>query len=437
VKKSTWRRTLGVALLSSLSVSCGTPAGEVTLSTIGPGYAATKVNTGIFRVNALVTHGQLQFAGYYSPHGTVVIASRPLDGGPWSVHDPGWRGNVRDAHNGVCLGISTDGILHVCYDMHVDPLRYRRSSRPLDPASFGEEIPMTGERESRVTYPQFVNLDDGTLLFFYRDGKSGSGDLCINRYDVPAAKWTPLQHPLISGAGTHNAYWMRPAVGSDGSLQLAFCWRRTPDASTNSRVCYAGSRDGGRTWHDSEGRPYDLPITPATAEVVDPVPEQHNLSNQDSSEADSLGRLHAVYRKNDADGVTQYHHLWLDGGRWRTTVASRFTEPYAIRGGGSLRSPLSRGNLFIDGDDNVFVLYRDNRQGSKPMVIELPAPDYERAREYALCERDFLQFEPVYDPLRWRRDGVLDVFVQATDQGNHETVTDNGPQPAMVLHWER
>lgn len=409
----------------------------MTVSPIGLGYAATKVNTCIFRLHAIVTHGNRQFVAYYSPEGTVVIASRRLAGGDWTVHDTGWRGKVRDAHNGISLGVSKDGILHVCYDMHVDPLRYRRSRRPLDPTIFGDEIPMTGRLEQRVTYPQFVNLPDGTLLFFYRNGQSGRGDLCVNRYDTRTRTWAALHHPLISGAGSHNAYWMRPAAGLDGSLQLAFCWRRTPDAATNSRVCYAGSRDGGLTWCDSRGVPYRLPITPATAEVVDPVPEGHNLSNQDSAEADSRGRLHAVYRKDDPRGVTQFYHLWFDGDQWRQTVASRFTEPYAIRGGGSLRSPLSRGNLFIDGDDNVFVIYRDNRQGSKPMIIELPAPDYERAREYALCNEGFLQFEPVFDLVRWRRDGVLEVFVQATDQGNHETVTRNPPQWVKVLQWVR
>jgi len=34
-----------------------------------------------------------------------------------------------------------------------------------------------------------VNLSDGTLLFLYRDGVSGSGDLYINRYDVDKQEW--------------------------------------------------------------------------------------------------------------------------------------------------------------------------------------------------------------------------------------------------------
>ena len=45
--------------------------------------------------------------------------------------------------------------------------------------------------------------------------------------------------------------------------------------------------------------------------------------------------------------------------------------------------------------------------------------------------------EPLFDLVRWRRDAVLDVFVQATDQGNHETVTRNPPQPVKVLEWRR
>ena len=75
------------------------------------------------------------------------------------------------------------GVLHVAWDHHNSPLRYARGDAPgsLD---LGETIPMTGRRETRVTYPEFYNLADGGLLFIYRDGESGSGNLVMNRYDV-------------------------------------------------------------------------------------------------------------------------------------------------------------------------------------------------------------------------------------------------------------
>jgi hypothetical protein len=334
------------------------------------------------------------------------------------------------------MGISSDGCLHITYDHHADPLHYRRSAKPLDPNTFGPLTAMTGQREKRVTYPQFVSLHDGTLLFFYRDGVSGNGDLCINRYDLRNQTWEALQHPAISGAGKCNPYWCRPAVGADGSLQLVWCWRRTANAETNSRLCYAASPDGGKTWKDSRGSNYTLPITPETAEVIDPVEENSNLSNQDSSEADSKNHIHVVYRKNDAMDLPQYFHQWWDGRAWRRQQISRYTEGFTVKGPGAKRIPMSRPNLLLDANDRLYVLYRDLRQGSRPMVASATAPEYGDWRHFALADVNLLTWEPTYDLARWRKDRVLDLFILPADQGDHDTVTATGPQMVSVLEWQ-
>jgi hypothetical protein len=430
---------LFVASLQAGICAYGQPAASQPRSRIipiEPGYAATKVNTSIFRHHAILSYGGRQFVSFYDPKGFVTIAFRELPSLEWTVHHTDWKGHVRDAHNSISLGVSSDGYLHVSYDHHAGPLHYRRSRKPLDPTTFGPLEPMTGQQEARVTYPQFVNLPDGTMLFFYRDGKSGRGDLCINRYDTRAQTWSVSQHPLISGAGRCSPYWCRPAVGTDGSLQLAWCWRRTGDASTNSRICYARSPDGGRTWQNSRSEPYTLPITPDTAEVIDPVEEGNGLSNQDSSEVDRQNRLHAVVRKDDASGIPQYFHIWFDGRAWRQSQVTHFTSDFEIKGGGSLRTPLSRGNLFLEPDDTVCVLYRDNRQGSRPLLACASPPDYDHWTQSILADVNLLQWEPLYDLNRWKHDAVLDLFIQPTDQGNHETVTRTGPQMVSVLEWQ-
>lgn len=408
---------------------------RVQIIPVEPGWAATKVNTAIFRHHALLTRERQQFVSYYDAKGFVTVAQRNVGSNAWNFHRTEIKGHISDAHNVISMGLSPDGLLHLSYDHHGAPLHYRRSLSAAEPAVFGPELPMTGRLEKRVTYPQFVNLHDGTLLFFYRDGGSGRGDLCINRYRTDDQSWEVLQHPLISGEGKCNPYWCRPATGTDGSLQIAWCWRRSGDAATNSRICYARSDDGGTTWSDSRGQRYDLPITPQTAEVIDPVEENQNLSNQDSSEVDSHNRLHVAIRKNDAAGIPQFFHIWWNGKQWRQSLVSSFTESFTMKGGGTLRTPLSRADLLLDKLDRVYLLYRDNRRGSLPMMATASPPDYDRWTHVALADVNLRQWEPNYDIGRWKREGVLDLFIQSTDQGDHEKTTDTGPQMISILEW--
>ena len=120
---------------------------------------------------------------------------------------------------------------------------------------------MTGQREERVTYPQFYTLPGGDLLFVYRDGQSGRGDVLLNRYDVRRRAWRALQHPLIAGEGRRNAYVNQLAIDARGGWHLSWVWRESPDVASNHDVLYAYSPDEGRSWRTSSGAAYALPIT--------------------------------------------------------------------------------------------------------------------------------------------------------------------------------
>jgi hypothetical protein len=169
--------------------------------------------------------------------------------------------------------------------------------------------------------------------------------------------------------------------------------------------------------------------------VIDSVEENNNLSNQDCSEVDSHNRIHIVYRKNDASKVPQYYHQWWDGHEWRRTQISQFTEAFVVKGGGAKAIPLSRPNLLFDEHDRIRVLYRDTRQGSRPMMATADGPDYSKWSHAVLADIDLMLWEPTYDLARWRCERVLDLYLQPTNQGDHETVTNTGPQMVSVLEW--
>ena len=173
---------------------------------------------------------------------------------------------------------------------------------------------MTGRREERVTYPQFYALPGGDLLFVYRDGQSGRGDVLLDRYDVRARAWRVLQHPLIAGEGARNAYVNQLAIDARGGWHLSWVWRESPDVATNHDVLYAHSPDEGRSWRRSSGDAYTLPITASTAEVAWSVPQGSELINQTSAATDSRGRpVIATYWRDTGSQVPQLRLVWHDG----------------------------------------------------------------------------------------------------------------------------
>jgi hypothetical protein len=332
----------------------------------------------------------------------------------------------------VVLGVSSDGRLHLSYDDHAQPLHYRMSKAPFDIRSFGLEQPMTGKTETHVTYPQFVNAPDGTLYYFYRDGASGNGSLCLNRYNAKTQSWEIVAHPLIDGLNRCNPYWWRPSFGPDGSLHLAWCWRDTPNAQTNHDLCYAMSIDGGKSWRRSNGKPQTVPITPDNAEVIDPIAKNSNLINQCSSAVDSAGHPHLVQYFNDPAGAPQFFHIWFDGTAWKRNQVSHRTGTFSLSGSGSLAIPISRPEIAITKDNRVTIICRDAEFGGGVRLYQSAAP-FEKWDTNDITHDDLGNWEPQYDLTRFGQTGILSLFVLPVEQGNHERTTDFAPQQAWLL----
>jgi hypothetical protein len=132
------------------------------------------VNAVIFRREALATRGDTQYVAYYDGGGRVMLGRRRLEADVWELQATPLTGDVRDAHNAICIAADGRGMLHVAWNHHTSPLQYCRSTPPesldLEPAQ-----PMIGTRELQVTYPEFHILPGGDLLFLYRDGRAGDG----------------------------------------------------------------------------------------------------------------------------------------------------------------------------------------------------------------------------------------------------------------------
>lgn len=251
-----------------------------------------------------------------------------------------------DAHNYVAMSLDAEGRVHVAGNMHASPMVYARMGTAEDLGSLSLRRETAATQKDRVTYPSFFRFPDGALGLSYRVGQSGDGVDVIDRFD--GAQWHRwLDRPLFSstpGQPPVNAYPTSFVRGPDGMYHVAWVWRSTYKVESNHDVCYARSRDL-RHWETSKGVPLALPITPATAEVVDPVVQGQGLFNNIRLGFDNRARPTISYLKFDAQGATQLHHAILTNFGWQIRRSTRWTYRWDPRGGGTIPPEVSFGGV--------------------------------------------------------------------------------------------
>lgn len=423
--------TLCLTSVPTVGQTAATPG--ITVSEIGPGYSGTSVNTAIFRASSLTSRDGHQYAAYYDPDGYVTVAHRELPDGHWERHRTHYRGNVTDAHNVISIGIDGEGYIHLSFDHHGHPLRYCRSVAPWSPEP-GDLIPMTGVQEEDVTYPEFYPLPDGDMLFLYRSGYSGKGNLIMNRYSTKERKWRRVHDTLIDGEGERNAYWQL-YMDRKGTLHLSWVWRETWFVETNHDLCYARSHDGGVSWERSDGTPYALPITASTAERVWEIPQNSELINQTSMTADPDGNpMIATYWRDAGDTVPRFRLVSFSQGKWSIETVGKRSTPFSLSGGGTKMIPVSRPRVVSDGYA-VYYLFRDEERGSR-VSMALRREKEKEWRVEDLTQHSVGAWEPTVDNELWRSSGRLHIFVQATSQGDGEKALDTPPTTVTVIEKE-
>jgi len=423
------------ALCFSAAQGAAGRTGKARMVPVGKGWAKNSINATIFRVNSITSHGDFQYVGFYDEDGHVVLGKRKHGTTNWQIHRTRYKGDTKDAHNGISIGVDGSGIVHLAWDHHCDPLRYCRGIGPGS-LELAEEIPMTGRDEGKVTYPEFYNLADGDLLFLYRHGHSGNGDTMLNRYDVATGKWSIVQHPLISGEGERNAYTNQIAVDSKGVWHISWCWRENADVASNHDICYARSSDGGRSWQKSTGEFYELPITSGNAEYIWPIPQGSELINQTSMTVDCDDRpVVATYWRAPDSNVVQYRLVYHDGRRWRTAQVGERKSPFSLSGAGTKYLPISRPKVLVGGRNTINMIFRDVERGNRVSVAF--SKDTERSHWHIedLSADSVGEWEPSLDCLLWRRERAVHLFVQKVRQQDRDVLDVTPAQMVWVLEF--
>ncbi|EHQ25915.1 hypothetical protein Mucpa_1761 [Mucilaginibacter paludis DSM 18603] len=401
------------------------------------GWANNSVNAVIFRKNSLFTFKGQQYAAYYDNNQYVVLAKRKSGSKVWQTLRTAFKGDATDAHKSISIIVDGEGYLHLAWGQHNNALNYARSTEPGS-LSMTAKISMTGKKEGKVSYPEFYKLPDGDLLFLYRDGASGNGNLMLNRYSVKQKSWVQVQDGMIDGEGKRNAYWQM-AIDGRGYIHLSWVWRESPDVASNHDLCYACSKDGGLTWQKLSGQQYTLPITAATAEYASKIPQRSELINQTSMFADAAGNPYiATYWREAGQTVPQYHLVYFNGKDWKTRDLGFRSTSFSLSGGGTKSIPVSRPQIIAwrNGEKQAAAfIFRDEERGDKVSIAINQDLEQNIWKVSNLTSFSVGAWEPSYDTGLWAQKHVLNLFVQKVVQIDGEGQANNPPEPVQVLEW--
>lgn len=324
----------------------------------------------------LLTTEQFQYVGYYDEGQNMVIAQRALNSRVWKKTilptKVGW-----DSHNDIVMAVDKKGFLHVSGNMHAVPLIYFRSEAPENIDHFAR-LPMTGQKEERVTYPVFIKNKDGDLYFQYRDGGSGNGNTLYNRYDPVTQSWSPLfDTPFFDGEGESNAYSTNPSLGPDGYFYIVWSWRLTPVANTCHNLSCIRSRDMLH-WETMSGQPVTLPIQwRNTQPVAVPVGPWNGLTNMSYNIGwDREKNPCIVYHQYDRQRISQiFVARWernsAGKSSWQTQQISHWTDfTWALDLTGSLKHSITVSAVEPLGADDLTIHYTHEKYGSGTWVLD-------------------------------------------------------------------
>ncbi|NLE39129.1 MAG: hypothetical protein GX621_13990, partial [Pirellulaceae bacterium] len=138
----------------------------------------------------------------------------------------------------------------------------------------------------------------------------------------------------------------------------------------------------------------------------------------------------------EGDHLRQYMLAWQDGDTWRTSQITDRNPENTNTEGVSQRVPesqlknfrMTRPIVAVDDADRVIVAFTDWQRNRKLTIAYSESPDRDDWQLFDLPTWDMGSWEATLDLNRWKSDGVISTFFQATEVGASSSIVN-------VMEW--
>lgn len=255
----------------------------------------------------------------------------------------------QDDHANPSLYIDRLGTITIFYSAHNGTaMFYRRTEKPEDITSFGEEKELPANTDGRhgYTYPNPVYLSDEQKLYLFWRGGNFKPNFSVTT-DLPGHAWSPVR-TLIQDSG------QRPYIRfvGNGKDTIHFsCTDGHPNIEPQNSIYYARYRDGGLYRADGSFiKPMsELPLELSELDVVfDGKAANRNAWIWDIAE-DDQGYPVIVYVVFESVHDHRYYYSRWDGEQWMTNeiVAGGHWFPLTVEGTVE-KEPYYSGGIILD-----------------------------------------------------------------------------------------
>jgi hypothetical protein len=288
----------------------------------------------------MAVHNGSIYVAYADEDFMLTVARRDGISGEWTkaTQIDKTLGKSDPSHNQIALAIDGDGFIHVWYGMHdFQDMRYARSNQPDDIVSGftvrGDEFPDTNDS---YTYPNAAAAPNGDIYFSVR---KNSRFLPLFRWDNALKIWQEIAvfadgRAALNDRQTYTPYLPWLFVDSDNNVHLKWDWAFGTARSERHLGSYALYKPSTGMFYRADGTAYTLPITVATADIFQSMPDGVTWNDEGIALSDLAVDSHnqpiISYAFSPVGALDNWQHRvahW-DGANWVQTVLTSDTKKW-------------------------------------------------------------------------------------------------------------